>query len=707
MSLRRDGRPISESAIDRLLTLPDILVQEERLLALAERRLALGGVDHEVEATEELSGPQRGLAVAVAGDRALVIAVGPAGTGKTTAIRPAVDQLRREGRVVFGVAPSAAAAEVLAVDTGVDADTLDKLLIEHALDRPPDHRYDLPTGATVIVDEAAMVATPRLAELMELADRRGWRLALVGDPLQFTAVGRSGMFGHFVETFGAIELGRVHRFNHDWERDASLRLRGGDVSVVDLYEQHGRLHGGTAGQMRRAVVAAWWEAAERGETASMMAPTNAAVVALNREAQRRRLDACQLDDAGRSVEVGPYRIHVGDLVATRHNARQVVTDRGLMVKNRDRWTVEAVHRDGGLSVAGKTGNVRLPAEYVTEQVELAYAETSQANQGRTVDRSLLYLDGPTGSSGIYVPLTRGRESNECFVAIRGEEKPADVVAEALSRSWIDRPAISVKAELCEAGAPDSDDSRWSGRQALVGSAVRRLLQRAAELERNLSGARFGLDVAQTRIASLSRERQSLSRSIEEHEARLEAARRTVDELDRPLMRRRHRVELDGARRQLDWVPRAIEGERAKLAQLEGEERRAAERLTEAVALDASRPKLMAERTIVRSQLDQDARLRGEHPSVELAPVIIEHLGRKPADDAGAALWVDAVGRLAQHHAAFELPGTTLLGRQPRLVGDDVYASSHQAARQAIDRLDRPLGRQPEIEPPHMSLGLSL
>ncbi len=108
--LRRDGRPITEAAVDRLLTLPDILAQEERLLALAERRLELGGIDHAVEEADELSGPQRELAVAVAGERALVLAVGPAGTGKTTALRPAVDQLRREGRVVFGVAPSAAAA---------------------------------------------------------------------------------------------------------------------------------------------------------------------------------------------------------------------------------------------------------------------------------------------------------------------------------------------------------------------------------------------------------------------------------------------------------------------------------------------------------------------------------------------------------------------------------------------------------------------
>lgn len=181
----------------------------------------------------------------------------------------------------------------------------------------------------------------------------------------------------------------------------------------------------------------------------------------------------------------------------------------------------------------------------------------------------------------------------------------------------------------------------------------------------------------------------------------------MDELDRPLLRRRHRIELDGARHQLDWVPGAIEEGEVNLAQLSREQREAAERVNKAVAVEKRRPQLMAERTIVRSQLDQDARLRGELPSLDLAPVIIEHLGRKPANETDAALWIDAVGRLAQHHAAFDLPGTTLLGRQPRLIGDDVYASSHGAAAQAIDRLDRALGRQPEIEPPRQSLGISL
>jgi ATP-dependent exoDNAse (exonuclease V) alpha subunit len=421
----------------------------------------------------------------VAGERALVVAVGPAGTGKTSAVRPAVDQLRREGRAVFGVAPSAAAAEVLGTDAGLDADTLDKLLVEHDLDRPPDHRYALPVGATVVVDEAAMVPTPKLAALFDLADRQGWRVVLIGDPLQFSAVGRSGMFAHLVDTLGGIELGKVHRFNHEWERDASLRLRRGDTSVIEEYERHDRLHGGTAGRMRRAVVRRWWEALEAGETVSMMAPTNAAVVELNQAAQWCRLEAGNVDRDGPALAVGPYRVHQGDVVATRQNDRRLTTDRHRMVKNRDRWTVDAVHRNGSLSVSGRTGRVRLPADYVGQHVELAYAETSHANQGRTVDRSLLYLDGPTGASGIYVPLTRGRESNEAFVVVQGEETPADVLAEALSRRWIDRPAIVVPAELrnlCRAqsvrgagsnrprcstarscAASGSASRRWSGR----------------------------------------------------------------------------------------------------------------------------------------------------------------------------------------------------------------------------------------------------
>jgi ATP-dependent exoDNAse (exonuclease V) alpha subunit len=65
----------------------------------------------------------------------------------------------------------------------------------------------------VIVDEAGTAETPKLAELARLADQHHWRVVLVGDPRQFAAVGRGGMFAHLVDKFGAVELDQVHRFH--------------------------------------------------------------------------------------------------------------------------------------------------------------------------------------------------------------------------------------------------------------------------------------------------------------------------------------------------------------------------------------------------------------------------------------------------------------------------------------------------------------
>ncbi|HUP69995.1 MAG TPA: MobF family relaxase [Acidimicrobiales bacterium] len=144
MELRRDGRPVSESVLHRALSTPAIVAQEEALVLWADKRIEAGGVDAVSAArrtTLDLSGPQREVAAAVAGTRELVLVVGPAGTGKTTALAPAVAQLRAEGRAVFGVAPSATAAEVLSAETGVGADTIDKLLIEHRLARAPQPEF--------------------------------------------------------------------------------------------------------------------------------------------------------------------------------------------------------------------------------------------------------------------------------------------------------------------------------------------------------------------------------------------------------------------------------------------------------------------------------------------------------------------------------------------------------------------------------------
>lgn len=497
VELRRDGRPVTEAAVDRALTTRVILEQEEHLDDWAQLRLAAPPPVTRLQpriSVDGLSKGQREAVSAVAGFRGLELVVGPAGTGKTTALATAADDLRSQRRPVFGVAPTAAAAEVLAAETGMAADTLDKLLAEHHHPARSAHpEYQLPAGTTVILDEAGSTATHKLAALARLADRQGWRVVMVGDPRQFSAVGRGGMFAHLVERYGAVELEAVHRFVHHWERQATLRLRNGDHQALVEYDRHGRLHGGTQAAMESELIDAWKTARGQGQSVALMANTNETVIRLNQLAQQSRIMNGELDINKPWLKAGGSLAFVGDEVVTRRNDRRLRTDRDLMVKNRDHWTITDIHRDRSITVTGSTGSIRLPADYLVSDVELGYAQTSHASQGGTVDVAFLLVDGPTDSRGVYTPMTRGREGNHAYVITEGNQTPLDVLGEAISRDWIDQPAIARKHELdphpTRQPVPDEPDiePEVAKRMKQVQEAMERgrARRRAAERSRSL------------------------------------------------------------------------------------------------------------------------------------------------------------------------------------------------------------------------------
>jgi conjugative relaxase-like TrwC/TraI family protein len=486
--LRRDGRPVTESAVDRALTTQPILDEEEYLEAWARRRLALNLIRDRTpsRSVEGLSPGQAEAVAAVTGPRRLELIVGPAGAGKTTTLGTGVSALQRRGRNVFGVAPTAAAAGVLARETGMAADTLDKLLVEHGQpNRAPDPVYAFPPGTTVIVDEAGTADTPKLAKLARLADQHHWRVILVGDPRQFAAVGRGGMFAHLVDKFGAVELDQVHRFQHRWERQASLRLRTGDPGALAEYERYGRIHDGPSDAMEGQVIEAWKEARGRGETVALMANTTETVHRLNQLAQQTLIEAGELN-AEQRVEVGDQKLLVGDEVVTRRNDRRLRTHLGIMVKNRSHWTITNIHRNGSVTVTGPTGKIRLPADYVIQNVELGYAQTSHATQGRTVDTSLLLVDGPTDSRGVYTPMTRGREANNVYVVTEDNQTGLDLLGLAVTRDWVDHPAIARRDQLDPQGAREVEPlhpGEEGSRERMMRRARERIMERQEQRRR--------------------------------------------------------------------------------------------------------------------------------------------------------------------------------------------------------------------------------
>ncbi len=554
-TVRRDGRPYSEPATDRALTTAFVLEQEDHLAAWADRRSVVPGIPNTaapLRSAVELSGPQAQAAAAVAGDGDLVMVVGPAGTGKTTALSPAVAQLQAEGRSVFGVAPSAAAAQVLADETGVQADTIDKLLYEHQHPDGPAGRFNLPSGSTLIVDEAGMVSTSHLAHLSHLADQKHWRVALVGDPMQFSAVGRGGMFQHLLDTHGGIELDTVRRFHAPWERSASLQLRRGNPDIVAVYDTHGRIRHGTTTRMARNAITDWLQHREAGAYVLLLAPSNETVTRLNHAAQQALIQNGRLDPGRWCIETpGGDRLHVGDEIVTRRNKRTLTTTAHHSVKNRDRWTITNIADDSSITAARigtPAETVRLPANYVQQHVQLGYAQTSHAAQGRTVEHALLILDTPTNSPGIYVALTRGRHSNTAYITAPDHTTALDTIRTAVTNQWIDQPARVRQHQL-------ATEQRLPGQ--LPTDEIDRLQQRQNELANIINNAQPELARTRRQLEQHTTNRPAIAKQLDTVRTRLADARETIADYDRPLHRRKHRDAVNEAKRTLTELPDKI------------------------------------------------------------------------------------------------------------------------------------------------------
>ncbi len=351
---------------------------------------------------------------------ALTCMVGPAGAGKSRAMGAAAEAWRQSGIAVRGLAVSAAAAGVLQAEAGIVSETIAKFLYEHDRPNAPGEPWRLSQGEIVVIDEAAMVASADLSRVVALAADAQAKVVLVGDHRQLGAVEAGGLFRLLAAETNAAELTGVRRFSAQWERQASLRLREGDKTVVEEYLSRGRVVGGERQPIVEEAFVRWELARARGDSVVVCAADHATVDELAARARAARVAAGEVEAGG--VLAGEQVVGVGDEIVTCRNDRRLVTSEGAWVRNGDRWRVVARHGDDALLVedlAGR-GRVVLPGDYVRDDVALAYAVTIHKAQGLTVDQAILVVDERTTAEGLYVGMTRGRDSNVAL-AVCGED----------------------------------------------------------------------------------------------------------------------------------------------------------------------------------------------------------------------------------------------------------------------------------------------
>ena len=225
----RSGR--SFVTADALRSEREIMARMRDGIGAAEALTEEARVSHRMGQTTLTEGQREAVRTILLSHDRIVAVQGVAGSGKTTMLREVLDLIGERKAILL--APSAAAARVLADETGARVRTVQWFLTRYgdlgnagkmAIARR-EHE-----GSVLVLDESSMTSTAQMQLLMRISERlRVARLVLVGDRGQLRAVGAG-------EPFRALQDAGIPRA----EMDEILRQRDPGLKRAVEALQQGR-----------------------------------------------------------------------------------------------------------------------------------------------------------------------------------------------------------------------------------------------------------------------------------------------------------------------------------------------------------------------------------------------------------------------------------------------------------------------------------
>jgi conjugative relaxase-like TrwC/TraI family protein len=700
------------AAGERRYTTSELLQVEQRLIAAAVDRAreqtavaSHTAVREALAAHPTIAGEQVAMVRDVCQDGAgVAMVVGKAGTGKTFTLGVARHAWQLDGYRVLGAAPTGIATVCLGAEGFEEVATVDRLLAE--LDaaasggrRGPgqdgrgqgDDASLLDARTVLVVDEAGMLGSRKLARLLDHAQHAGAKVVLVGDDRQLAAIEAGGGFRGLRLRLGASVLSENRRQVETWEREAVEHIRNGDPDLaLAAYRAHGRMVAAeTPGQLKQTLVGEWWRCFQQGERVAILAHRRCEVDQLNTACQQLRDHAGQL--GSERLQVGDRAFAVGDLVVCGKNAL-----RSLGVANATRGRITALDvEQRTITLQLEDGKqVTLARAYLEERprwwtrgnphrrtLDLGYATTGHRSQGVTLDRALVRVVGAEDNSWLYVAATRAAKETTFFDVVSPEPRPVELE--------LDLPRVeprSLDAQLGAIGRRDGGKHLAVDLGAAAPLHLRGMSKHELRAERDRV-ATLLRDAPPDRsrlVARTAQQRQDAEQGLADATAAVEAAQRRVAELGQGpgwLLRRqelaqaRDRLALAHTARTLARQQADRAADRERVARRGQQEHQAwQERHADLLAGDKARARELAWRG------------RVEVRTVELErPGWLRQLGEVPATVKGQRALRQTLARIEQYRERYGITDPDrALGPEPRHA-DLEQRRHHRAAQEAIER----------------------
>jgi len=666
---------------ERRWSTPELLAVEQRLVervtcrtdaqaAVASHQAVRGALAAHPTAGADQQAMVRDLCQ---GGQGVALVVGRAGTGKTFALGVARHAWQLDSYRLLAAAPTGIATISLQGEGFEDVATCDRLLAD--LDRGQE---TLDSRTVLVVDEAGMVGSRKLARLLEHADQAQAKVVLVGDDRQLAAIDAGGGFRALRLRLGASELTENRRQHQAWEREALDLVRSGLVDdAVAAYQAHDRV---VAADSKPAATLAllqdWWTAWQQADHD----PTQEVIVLAARRAEVDRLNtACQELLAARGrlgrerLQVEDRQLAMGDRVVCGHNA---INELG--VANGSRGTITTLDpqsRTLTLRLDGTDSReVVLPRSYLdgrsrserNRRVDLAYATTGHRAQGLTRGRALVRLTGTEDVNWLYVQLSRARHDTRLYAVVGPEPQGA--------------------------GELDLPDREQPDGYLQLAQALSRAGSQTLAIDTPSS-----LDLQRLSTAELRTERDRLRRQLDQ------APRDRGRELARASAHRQQAEQALAAYQQagggqrggmLGWLRRSGEqpaGMRGGVAVATQQANRAYDRERELRQLQQHREGWLEAnahlgpgyRDIVRT-LAWRRRATGVAVEQERPGYVLEALGPVPGSTRGRRAWRQAAAEIEQHRRTYQITDPDrALGPERH---DPGQRAERQRARSAIERV---------------------
>ncbi len=354
---------------------------------------------------------KRALAHICDNKRNIAIVEGIAGAGKSYLLQSAKELFERHQCTVIGMALSGKAASELAQSSGIRSETIHRTLRDIE-----DGRVALTPQTVLVVDEAGMVGSRLMYQVVQHVEKTGAKLVLVGDTKQLQPIEAGGaMRAMMLFARQHASLNNVRRQKDPQDRQIVMDIKELRISkALKAMADRGYLrehpdYNAAIREIAELVV----RDLETGKTSIALVARQVDTRAINKMARTiaKERGLLQGEDYSYTVQdKGTQKreskqFAIGDRVISLRNNRE------LNIKNGQTWTVVKAEDEQLTLRQDKTEREIVISSRKYPYIEHAYAITIHKAQGVTVDRShVLHNSRMSDHSLGYVSVSRHRDS---------------------------------------------------------------------------------------------------------------------------------------------------------------------------------------------------------------------------------------------------------------------------------------------------------